>query len=64
VVIPFQDMLNLGNEARMNFPGTLGGNWCWRFTWDQVPYDLAGKYKEMCEMYQRPPKPEKVESDK
>ncbi|MCK9211306.1 MAG: 4-alpha-glucanotransferase [Ignavibacteriaceae bacterium] len=64
VVIPLQDMLNFGNEARMNFPGTLGGNWSWRFTWEQVPYNLAGKYKKMCEMYQRPPKPEKVESEK
>ncbi|MFA4924651.1 MAG: 4-alpha-glucanotransferase, partial [Ignavibacteriaceae bacterium] len=64
VVIPLQDMLNLGNEARMNFPGKLGGNWGWRFTWEQISYDLAGKYKEMSEMYQRPPEPEKVENIK
>ena len=29
-VIPLQDILNLGNEARMNLPATLGGNWTWR----------------------------------
>jgi len=62
VVIPMQDMLNFGNEARMNYPGRLGGNWIWRFTWEQVPYDLSGKYNDMCKMYQRPPKPEAVES--
>ncbi len=27
---PLQDFLNLGSEARMNFPGKLGGNWTWR----------------------------------
>lgn len=54
-VIPMQDILNLGNEARMNYPGKLGGNWTWRFTWDQIPNDLAAKYKEMTIMFERPP---------
>lgn len=54
VVIPLQDMLNLGNEARMNFPGRLGGNWMWRFRWEQIPPQLAATYKEMCKIYERP----------
>ena len=29
-IIPMQDYLGLGNEARINRPSTLGGNWCWR----------------------------------
>ncbi|MCR5410341.1 MAG: 4-alpha-glucanotransferase, partial [Lachnospiraceae bacterium] len=29
-VIPMQDILSLGNPARMNYPSTLGGNWEWR----------------------------------
>ena len=29
-IAPMQDFLNLGGEARMNFPGTVGGNWLWR----------------------------------
>ena len=29
-IVPLQDVLGLGNEARMNRPGTLGGNWSWR----------------------------------
>ena len=60
VLIPMQDVLNLGGEARMNFPGKLGGNWAWRFSWDQVQPHLAGYYKELTELYERPPKPEKV----
>lgn len=59
VVVPMQDMLNLGGEARMNFPGTLGGNWSWRFTWQQIPQHLAQEYKELTELYERPPEPEK-----
>ncbi len=54
-VIPMQDILNLNNEARMNLPGTLGGNWTWRFTWDQISDGLAHHYKEMCVMFERPP---------
>jgi len=29
-IVPMQDLLELGGEARMNFPGTVGGNWLWR----------------------------------
>ncbi len=53
VVIPLQDILELGNEARMNFPGKLGGNWCWRFTKDQLNKSIAKVYKEMAELYER-----------
>lgn len=35
-VFPFQDILGLGNDARMNMPGQALGNWSWRFVWDQV----------------------------
>lgn len=54
VVIPMQDILNLGSEARMNFPGRPDGNWQWRFTWEQVDENLISLYKEMCELYERP----------
>lgn len=36
VMIPWQDILELGSEARMNIPGTIEGNWQWRFQWAQV----------------------------
>ena len=60
VIIPMQDVLNLGGEARMNFPGKSGGNWTWRFSWQQVPHYLAGAFKEMAELYERPPKPKEA----
>lgn len=56
IVIPMQDVLSLGTEARMNFPSKLGGNWTWRFTWDQISDELVQRYKRMTEMYDRPPK--------
>ncbi len=40
VLAPLQDFLELGSEARMNFPSTLGGNWEWRFTEDQLTPQL------------------------
>ncbi len=54
VVVPMQDWLNLGADARMNFPGTLGGNWTWRFTWDQVHNGLAENIKELTVVFERP----------
>lgn len=35
-IAPLQDLLNLGNEARMNVPGSTGGNWRWRSTGDML----------------------------
>lgn len=35
-MIPLQDIIGLGSEGRMNFPGTVEGNWEWRFTKDQI----------------------------
>lgn len=55
VVITMQDILNLGSEARMNFPSKLGGNWSWRFSWDQVDNNLSNIYKELTQLYERPP---------
>ena len=40
-IIPMQDLLGLGSDARMNTPGTAEGNWEWHFSWDQIPPDLA-----------------------
>ncbi len=55
VIIPMQDILNLGTEARMNFPSTTGGNWAWRFTWEQVDKNLAKHYHSLAKLYERPP---------
>lgn len=52
-IIPFQDILKLGSEARMNIPGTPFGNWEWRFTWDMLPDDLAALVRSQLFRYGR-----------
>ncbi len=54
VIIPMQDILNLGTEARMNFPGRPGGNWTWRFTWEHISDNLIETYKNFSLIYERP----------
>jgi len=36
-ILPLQDVLGLGEEARMNTPGTSAGNWNWSFSWSDLP---------------------------
>jgi 4-alpha-glucanotransferase len=45
-VLPLQDLLEFGSEARMNTPGTAYGNWSWRFQWDDLPADLAPRLRQ------------------
>jgi len=52
-IVPFQDLLRLGDEARMNFPGTLTGNWKWRFEWDQIPNGLITELLDLNSLYER-----------
>jgi 4-alpha-glucanotransferase len=40
-VLPLQDVLGLGGEARMNMPGTTQGNWGWRVSEDMVSQDVV-----------------------
>ena len=35
-IVPLQDVLDLGSEARMNTPGSAESNWSWRFLTDQL----------------------------
>ena len=39
-IVPMQDLLGLGSEARMNRPGVVDGNWRWSFGWDELPDDF------------------------
>lgn len=52
-ILPLQDLLKLGSEARMNIPGTAFGNWEWRFTWDTLPPDLVPALRSRLERYGR-----------
>ncbi|HEV7645568.1 MAG TPA: 4-alpha-glucanotransferase [Pyrinomonadaceae bacterium] len=52
-IIPAQDLLGLGNEARMNLPATTDGNWKWRLKPGELSDEIAGRLKEMTEIYGR-----------
>ena len=51
-----QDLLNLGNESRMNFPSTTEGNWGWRMQSDALNQDLSHHLYQTTKMYGRLPK--------
>ena len=52
-IVPMQDLLGLGSEARMNTPSTLGDNWKWRATPEQINDKLAKKLWKYMQMYGR-----------
>lgn len=54
VVIPLQDWLELGSEARMNIPSTIGGiNWQWRVEKSALTDKLAKEMAHICRLYGR-----------
>lgn len=52
-IIPIQDYLGLGTEARINMPSTLGTNWKWRMLPGQFTGELAAKMSDMTKLYGR-----------
>ena len=52
-IIPMQDYLRLGAEARINVPSTPSGNWSWRMRSDAIPDGLADRIKAACKLYGR-----------
>jgi 4-alpha-glucanotransferase len=52
-IVPAQDLLGLGSEARMNRPGTAGGNWRWRLVPGQLGRRTAQRLAVMAETYDR-----------
>ncbi len=52
-IAPMQDFLELGSEARMNTPSTVGGNWVWRARADAFTPELAQEILEMTKLYGR-----------
>lgn len=53
IVLTAQDILGLGEEARMNLPGRPHGNWQWRLLPGQLTKELAGRLREMTVTYGR-----------
>jgi 4-alpha-glucanotransferase len=54
-VATLPDLMNLGDDARMNFPGKPSGNWQWRYTADMLTDDIANGLRQMTELYGRAP---------
>ena len=55
-IIQLQDYLNLGGEARMNFPGTMTDcNWTWRLQEGMIKKNLAAKIYNLTKLYARLP---------
>lgn len=52
-IIPMQDYLGLGSEARINTPSTLGGNWVWRMKKDDIDMNLADNICSITKLYGR-----------
>ncbi|WP_339459123.1 4-alpha-glucanotransferase [Nodularia spumigena] len=54
-IIPLQDILGLGTEARMNFPSTAEGNWGWRYQPSLLTAELGERLKNLTQLYGRAP---------
>lgn len=52
-IVPLQDILCLDNKARMNTPGTIGGNWQWRYLPGVLTPELSEKLARLTERYGR-----------
>jgi 4-alpha-glucanotransferase len=52
-IIPMQDVMGLGEEARMNRPGTVKGNWCWRLVQDTLRPSVGEELAKVTEIYGR-----------
>jgi len=56
-IVPAQDVLGLGSEARMNVPGRSGGNWRWRLRRGRLTSEHAARLRELAERHGRLPRP-------
>ena len=53
VIVPMQDVLGLGSEARMNLPAVPSGNWKWRMRPDQLTPAVAARLRDLTSLYER-----------
>ncbi|MGB3265398.1 MAG: 4-alpha-glucanotransferase [Microcoleus sp.] len=54
-VVPFQDLLGLATDARMNFPGKAEGNWGWRYRREALNWEVRDRLKTMTYISRRAP---------
>jgi len=53
VIFPLQDVLGVGTEGRMNFPGTSSGNWRWRYRAEELSLGIGTRLRQMVQAYDR-----------
>jgi len=53
VIVPLQDVLCLDNHARMNYPGTVGGNWEWQFKERDISEEIIEKLSNLVPKHYR-----------
>lgn len=56
-IVPLQDLLKVGEEGRMNFPGRESGNWQWRYTADTLTHQIAHRLADLTTLYGRATEP-------
>lgn len=54
-IVPFQDLLGLATDARMNFPGKAEGNWGWRYRGEALNWEVRDRLKTMTYICGRAP---------
>ncbi len=52
-IVPLQDLLGVGSEARMNWPGRSGGNWQWRYNADALSDELCQELRDITILFAR-----------
>lgn len=52
-IVPLQDLLGLGAEARMNLPNSTEGNWVWRYRSGDLSESIAARLKKLTQIYGR-----------
>ncbi|MBI3893734.1 MAG: 4-alpha-glucanotransferase [Candidatus Wallbacteria bacterium] len=52
-IVPVQDLLELGTEARMNKPSVACGNWAWRYTEGQLHDGIGRRLRDLTQLYAR-----------
>jgi 4-alpha-glucanotransferase len=52
-IVPLQDVLGLGSEARMNLPGRVSGNWKWRYRPGALRGELSARLRNLVTLYDR-----------
>ena len=60
-IVPVQDLLGLGTEARMNLPNSTSGNWAWRLKSGALTDEIGARLKKLTEVYGRGNKRAEIE---